>query len=186
MLESQVRTKVEIEGPLYVVPQDKLTKGKQKPVCKLVFYIKCTGEGEINQKDFGLQVITFGALAEQCQSIQVGDEVVAIGRISANRWISERDGAEKASQHIIAFRVGVKASLSGPITWFPGAAKKQKVEPKALSPEVPFMDDGREDLSDEEIESSELDESTKGFLHGGRGQGALGTAPSEIPSDLRG
>lgn len=165
MRELDTESEVRLKGALVSPPEFDYTDQGQ-PRCRLVFPKKCTGKGELNLKPYWLQVVVFGELAVQAAELKVGSIVVTMSHINANRWYG-RDGAVKTSQNYIAFKVGVVKSLTDSPEWLPGAPRKPRVPKVAVAEsvepdedEVPWADDGREDLSRESV--SEVDM----FLHG--------------------
>lgn len=133
MAELDLESEVRIKGPLVSLPEFDHTDAGQAR-CRLVFPKKCTGVGEINKKPYWVQVVLFGELAEQASALAIGQMVITVSRINANRWMAQDGVTVKTSQNYIGYRVGVVVSLTEPIRWLPGPTKKEKKQPQAELP----------------------------------------------------
>lgn len=156
-LEKDVVTVVKIKGALVVPPEMDYTSTGQAR-CRLSFPKKCSGEGELNQKPFWLQVVTFGDLAEACaRQLHVGLTVVVVGHINANRWYAADGITVKTSQNYIAYRVGIQGEVDKNIDWL--AARLTKVKKPDKQPPLLQAEDER----------AEVDKQVDDFIAGAEG-----------------
>lgn len=149
--ELDCETEVKYKGPLVSAPEFGYIgmADKKKAKCRLVFPKKCSGAGEINKKPYWLPVTCFGPLAEQAAKLRMGQIVIVVGRINANRWLAKDGVTVKTSQNVIAFRVGVVGSIDGTPEWLPGAPRKAKAATSNQREEPPVEGiDSYEDAPD--------------------------------------
>jgi single-stranded DNA-binding protein len=109
----------------------KLTKTNQS-VCNLGFPIDTSEQAGMEHKDYWLQTISFGGLADIIGKLDPGTQVHLEGHLNANRWIDSQ-GIEKATMHMIVEKGGLMHGLGQPVTdWvIPRKKKEEKLAVKA-------------------------------------------------------
>jgi len=134
---SGVRTYIILEGPVIGEQKLKLTKTNQS-VCNLGFPIDTSEQAGIEHKDYWLQSISFGGLADIIGKLDPGTQVHLEGHLNANRWL-DSNGIEKATMHMIIEKGGLMHGLGQPVTdWvIPRKKKDVKSPAPALAPVTP-------------------------------------------------
>jgi len=128
---SGVRTYLILEGPILGEPKVKETKTGQ-PVCNLGFPLDTTEQTGIEHKDYWLQSISFGGLAEIIGKLPKGTQVHLEGHLNANRWLGD-NGVEKATAHFIVEKGGEMQALGQPVVFWV-IPKKKKEDKQAVKP----------------------------------------------------
>ena len=135
---SGVRTYLILEGPILGEPKLKETKTGQ-PVCNLGFPLDTSEQAGMEHKDYWLQSISFGGLAEFIGKLPKGTQVHLEGHLNANRWISD-SGVEKATAHFIVEKGGELQALGQPVVFWVIPKKKkedkQVVKTPAMTPQT--------------------------------------------------
>jgi single-stranded DNA-binding protein len=138
---SGVRTYIILEGPVIGEQKLKLTKTNQS-VCNLGFPIDTSEQAGMEHKDYWLQSISFGGLADIIGKLDPGTQVHLEGHLNANRWL-DSNGIEKATMHMIVEKGGLMHGLGQPVTdWVISRKKKEEklaVKAPAAAPVTPAI-----------------------------------------------
>jgi single-stranded DNA-binding protein len=133
---SGVRTYLILEGPILGEPKVKETKTGQS-VCNLGFPLDTTEQAGMEHKDYWLQSISFGGLAEIIGKLPKGTQVHLEGHLNANRWLGD-GGVEKATAHFIVEKGGELQALGQPVVlWV--IPKKKKEDKQAVKAPASVM-----------------------------------------------
>ena len=128
---SGVRTYLILEGPILGEPKLKRTKTGQL-VCNLGFPLDTSEQSGIEHKDYWLQSISFGGLADVIGKLPKGTQVHLEGHLNANRWLSD-SGVEKATAHFIIEKGGEMQGLGQAVVFWV-ISKQKKEEKQAVKP----------------------------------------------------
>jgi single-stranded DNA-binding protein len=129
---SGVRTYLILEGPILGEPKLKETKTGQ-PVCNLGFPLDTSEQAGMEHKDYWLQSISFGGLAEIIGKLPKGTQVHLEGHLNANRWLGD-GGVEKATAHFIVEKGGELQALGQPVVFWVIPKKKKEEKPVVKAP----------------------------------------------------
>lgn len=126
---SGVRTYLILEGPILGESKLKETKTGQ-PVCNLGFPLDTSEQAGMEHKDYWLQSISFGGLADIIGKLPKGTQVHLEGHLNANRWLGD-GGVEKATAHFIVEKGGELQALGQPVIFWV-IPKKKKEDKQAV------------------------------------------------------
>lgn len=129
---SGVRTYLILEGPILGEPKLKETKTGQL-VCNLGFPLDTSEQAGMEHKDYWLQSISFGGLAEIIGKLSKGTQVHLEGHLNANRWLGD-SGVEKATAHFIVEKGGELQALGQPVVFWVIPKKKKEEKPVVKAP----------------------------------------------------